>query len=128
MIVWRDLHCSCRQTIHPQIPRLAIIGYVDGPSSLPLFEIRCQWLAQFLDGKFNLPGIKDMEKDVEVWEGHMKQYAGRKFRRTCIGVSSIWANDQLCRDMGCNPRRKKGFLAEWFEPYGPTDYTGLASE
>ncbi|PKI64715.1 probable flavin-containing monooxygenase 1 [Punica granatum] len=68
-----------RQTIHPRIPCLAVIGHAESMSSLPLFEIRCQWLAQFLDGKFELPSIKEMEKDVNAWEGHMKQYPGRKF-------------------------------------------------
>ncbi|OWM72865.1 probable flavin-containing monooxygenase 1 [Punica granatum] len=114
-----------RQTIHPHIPSLAVIGYAESLANLPLFEIQCQWLAEFLEGNFVLPSIKEMEKDVKVWEEHRKQYAGRNFWRSCIGVSNIWAKDQLCKDMGCNPRRKKGFFAEWFQPYGPTDYVGL---
>lgn len=105
-----------------------MIGYAEGFSNVALFEIRCQWLAQLLDGKFNLPSIKEMEKDVKLWEDHMKQYAGTRFWRSCIGLSNIWANDQLCKDMGCNPRRKKGFFAEWFQPYGSADYAGLTSK
>ncbi|PKI64719.1 hypothetical protein CRG98_014935 [Punica granatum] len=35
--------------------------------------------------EFGLSSIKEMEKDVKAWEDHMKQYAGRNFRRSCIG-------------------------------------------
>ncbi|OWM72866.1 hypothetical protein CDL15_Pgr021172 [Punica granatum] len=101
------------------------MGYVEGLSNLPLLEIRSQWPAEFLEGNFELPSIKDMEKDVKVGEDHMNQYGRRNFWRSCFGVNDIWASDQLCKDLGCNPRRNKGFFAEWFQPYGPTDYAGL---
>ncbi|KAJ7962000.1 Flavin-containing monooxygenase [Quillaja saponaria] len=114
-----------RQIIHPQIPQLAILGYSEGLSNLFTSEIRCQWLAHFLDGKIELPSMKEMEKEIRMWEDHMKQYAGKKFWRSCIVISKIWYNDQLCKDMKCNPRRRKGFFAEWFFPYEPKDYAGL---
>ncbi|XP_030546743.2 probable flavin-containing monooxygenase 1 [Rhodamnia argentea] len=117
-----------RQVIHPRIPQLAVVGYAEGFANLPTSEIRCQWLAHFLDGNIKLPSIGAMEKDATRWEIHMKQYGGRNFWRSCIGTSNIWYNDQLCKDMNCNPRRKKGFLAEWFQPYGPTDYAGLTDQ
>lgn len=86
--------------------------------------MRCRWLSELLDGKFKLPRIKEMEKDAAEWEKYKKRYAGDKIYsgRSCIGALHIWYNDQLCKDMGWNPKRKKGFLAELFEPYGPLDY------
>lgn len=84
--------------------------------------MRCKWLAELLVGTFKLPGIKEMEEDVEKWDKYMKQYSGQYYRRSCIGALHIWYNDQLCKDMGWKPKRKKGFFAELFEPYGPMDY------
>ncbi|KAI3989190.1 hypothetical protein MKX01_033226 [Papaver californicum] len=56
-----------------------------------------------------------MEKDVLQWEKYMKRYSSQYYRNLAL----------LCKDMGCNPKRKKGLYAELFEPYGPMDYSNL---
>ncbi|PON46146.1 Dimethylaniline monooxygenase, N-oxide-forming [Parasponia andersonii] len=114
-----------RHIIHPRIPQLAVIGYAESLSSLCTSEMRCQWLAQFLTGNLKLPRIREMEKDVMMWENFLKQYSGKYFRGSCNASVHIWYNDQLCKDMGCKTRRKNGILAELFQPYGPADYAGL---
>ncbi|XP_038699237.1 probable flavin-containing monooxygenase 1 isoform X2 [Tripterygium wilfordii] len=113
-----------RHIIHPRIPQLAVIGQL-GLSSLGAAEIKCQWLAHFLDGNIELPSIREMEKDVVVWENHMKKYSGKYFMKGCA-LFTIWYNDQMCKDMGCKSRRKNGFFAEWFEPYSAMDYADLS--
>ncbi|KAK1693268.1 hypothetical protein QYE76_009965 [Lolium multiflorum] len=114
-----------REVIHPKIPQLAVLGYSESLSNLYTTEIRAKWITHFMDGGFRLPCSKAMQKDVLEWEKYMKRYSRGYFRRSCISVLNIWYNDQLCKDMGCNPRRKNGFFAELFEVYGPGDYANL---
>ncbi|TKY75533.1 flavin-containing monooxygenase 1 [Spatholobus suberectus] len=112
-----------RECIHPQIPQLAVIGFSESVSNLYTSEMRCRWVAELLDGTFKVPSIEEMKKDVEKWDEYMKTYSGQYYRRSCLAALHIWYNDQLCKDMHWNPRRKSGLLAELFEPYGPLDYS-----
>ncbi|KAG5559521.1 hypothetical protein RHGRI_009148 [Rhododendron griersonianum] len=115
------------QIIHPRIPQLAIIGYSKSLSNLHESEIQCRWLSRFLRGSIQLRGIGEMEKEIVQWENYTKRCAGKFRWRSCCIAIPLWYNDEMCRDMGCEPRRKKGFFAEWFEPYGPSDYVGLTT-
>ncbi|CAN1770737.1 Probable flavin-containing monooxygenase 1 [Linum perenne] len=103
-----------RDCIPPRIPQLAVLGFSESLSNL--------FTSELLDGRFKLPEIKEMEKDAARWDGYLKEYGGEYYKRSCIGALHIWHNDQLCKDMGWNPRRKSGLWAELFEPYGPLDY------
>ncbi|KAJ9560708.1 hypothetical protein OSB04_005868 [Centaurea solstitialis] len=97
-----------RECIPPRIPQVAIIGFSESISNLFTSEMRCRWVEELLDGKFKLPSIKEMEKDISNWDRYMKESAGEYHQRSSIAALDIWYNDQLCKDMGWNHRRKNG--------------------
>uniref|UniRef100_J3MZV4 Flavin-containing monooxygenase n=1 Tax=Oryza brachyantha TaxID=4533 RepID=J3MZV4_ORYBR len=102
---------------------MAVVGYSEGATNIHTCEMMAKWVARLLDGAFRLPGVRRMEESVAEWGRYMRRSGGAEhFRRSCLASVGIWYNDQLCRDMGCNPRRKKGLLAEWFHPYVAVDY------
>ncbi|KAL3734383.1 hypothetical protein ACJRO7_023698 [Eucalyptus globulus] len=118
-----------RECIHPRIPQLAILGYAESPSTLYTTEMRSKWLMQFLAGQFELPTIREMEDEARKWETCTRRHVQDKYRRYRVSVMlQIYCNDQLCRDMRCNPRRKNSLLAELFASYGPSDYKNLIPE
>jgi len=89
--------------------------------------MRSKWLAHLLAGNFKLPNTVEMEEDTIKWEKCMAYYAGeRGYKRFCVSVLlQIYSNDQLCKDRGCNPWRKKWLLSELFSPYCPSDYAKM---
>ncbi|KAF0910671.1 hypothetical protein E2562_004663 [Oryza meyeriana var. granulata] len=115
-----------RECVHPRIPQMAVIGYSESATNIHTCEMMAKWVARLLDGAFRLPPVRRMEENVAEWGRYMRRSGGAEhFRRSCLGGVSIWYNDQLCRDMGCDRWRKKGLLAEWFQPYGAVDYADI---
>nr|CAB3459750.1 unnamed protein product [Digitaria exilis] len=118
-----------RQCVHPRIPQMAVIGHPESPAIIQTYEMMAKWVAHLLDGEVRLPSVAEMERSVAEWDdwGRRSTTArgGGGCRKSCIGTV-MWYKDQLCRDMGHNPRRKKGaLLAEWLQPYGPADYADI---
>ncbi|KAF7142908.1 hypothetical protein RHSIM_Rhsim05G0048400 [Rhododendron simsii] len=98
-----DINTNCcfkRECVRAQVPLLAVIGFSERIANLYTSETRCRWLAELLDGKFKLPSIKKMEKDIAKWDEYMNRCSDKNYRRSGIGALHIWYNDQLCKDMG----------------------------
>ncbi|XP_057736754.1 probable flavin-containing monooxygenase 1 [Arachis stenosperma] len=110
-----------RGTIHPLIPNMAFLGYVESVANLHSSEIRSLWLSALLDQKFMLPTVPDMLahtlEEVEV----MKR-TSRFYKRHCISTYSINHTDQICHDLGWTSWRKNNWLAEAFSHYSSEDY------
>ncbi|WJX24523.1 monooxygenase [Trifolium repens] len=110
-----------RGTVHPSIPNMAFVGYVDSVSNLYTSEIRSMWLSGLLDNKFKLPSAEKMLsktiKDIEIMKNSTRFY-----KRNCITTFGINHNDEICEDLGWNTWRKKNLFEEAFTAYSALDY------
>ncbi|VAI20842.1 unnamed protein product [Triticum turgidum subsp. durum] len=123
-----------RESVHPRIPQMAVVGHAEGLNNMYASEMTAKWVARLLDGAFRLPGVRRMEESCVEWGRYYARRSGgggegQRPWRPCLGAVNVWYNDELCRDMGCDPRRKRvkgqGLLAEWFQPYGAVDYADI---
>ena len=118
-----------RHIIHPDLSNMAFIGRAATFSNSLTSHIASAWLAELLKGKFQLPERDEMLANIE----EMKQWK-RSFmpdissRSTVVKLHMVHYIDELLKDMGINPWRKKSKLAEWFQDYRPSDYREVLSE
>ncbi|XP_034683265.1 probable flavin-containing monooxygenase 1 [Vitis riparia] len=110
-----------RGTIHPLIPNMAFVGYVESVSNLHTSELRSKWLAQLVDEQFKLPTIEKMLEKTKKEMQVMKR-STRFYKRNCISTFSINHSDELCEDMGWKSLRKNTWFSEAFGPYTCQDY------
>ena len=121
LIKWIKLIDASRGTIHPLIPNMAFVGYIESVSNLATAELRCKWLARLADAHFKLPSVTKMleqiNKEIEV----MKRTT-RFYKRHCISTFSINHSDEIFKEMGESPWRKSNWISEVFSPYSSQDY------
>lgn len=111
----------CRGTIHPLIPNMAFVGYLESVSNLHSAELRCMWLSRLLDHHFYLPSVEKMMEQIDEEMDVMKNTT-RFYKRHCISTFSINHSDEICKEMGWKFWRKGSWLAEVFSPYNNQDY------
>ncbi|KAI9122866.1 hypothetical protein K1719_005755 [Acacia pycnantha] len=110
-----------RGTIHPLIPNMAFVGYVESVANLHSSELRSMWLSQLVDDKFKLPSIEKMLSHT-LEEMEVMKRSTRFYKRHCISTYSIKHSDELCEDMGWSSWRKKSWISEVLSPYRGADY------
>ncbi|XP_057717916.1 probable flavin-containing monooxygenase 1 [Arachis stenosperma] len=110
-----------RGTIHPLIPNMAFVGYIESISNLQTAELRCKWLARLADEQFKLPSVTKMIEQT-TQEIQIMKRTTRFYKRLCISTFSINHNDVICQEMGLNPWRKTSLFSEAFSPYTSQDY------
>jgi len=89
--------------------------------------LQALWLRHVLTGHVSLPSVEAMDLVVERERSWKRSWMPKKGDRAAIlQLHKMTYHDQLCSDMGVNPRRKGwNLLAEAFAPYSAADYADL---
>merc|ERR1712039_63407 len=117
-----------RNMFPTRVPDLCFVGSeVSTFNNILTQGLQALWLKQVLIGQVALPSLEAMEKTVATEQAWKRSWMPKKGDRAAIlQLHKMAYHDQLCRDMGVNPRRKGwNLLAEVFAPYSAADYTHL---
>ncbi|KAI0388996.1 hypothetical protein F5Y17DRAFT_470033 [Xylariaceae sp. FL0594] len=112
---------------------IAFIGLQNNLSTVITAHITALWISAYFSGQL----ARDASEDVQQLRyGTVLHNRFGKWR-----YPADWGNrapnfifdalpylDMLQRDLGLNPRRKGGVVAEMCKPYGPGDYRGITKE
>lgn len=108
---------------------LMFLGLVGDAQVLIWCEVSALWGVSFLAGMRDLPKKLDMDKEiatVHAWS--TRRYPGRGKAKPLAGLEIQDVIDTMMKDLGLEPRRKKGWFKDWFVPYRASDYEGIVEE
>lgn len=112
-----------RSMIPVDVPRLAFNGYNSSFFSQLNCEIGALWLADYLNGGFQLPSSKEQNKSVDRRLAWMKERTdGKHSKGTNIIPFSIHHIDELLGDMKMNIGRFARFK-QWLRAVQPSVYS-----
>jgi len=120
-----------RHVLHPATPGLAFVGRAASISSVLTYCLQAHWLARLIEGEVVLPDDAAMRADIaqmKEWKRAWIPFSSSRSARLIAHTQHY--HDELLRDMGINPLRKRGWLGplrEVFEPYQPSDYADIFS-
>jgi cation diffusion facilitator CzcD-associated flavoprotein CzcO len=120
-----------RHMIHPDLPNLAFIGRVSTFLSVATYAIQARWLAELIAGRVALPSRDEMLVEIAQmrdWKRSWMPFSPARAARVLLHMGHY--HDELLRDFGADPFRKRGVFAplkELMAPYQSSDYRDIAS-
>ncbi|MDX1711627.1 MAG: NAD(P)-binding domain-containing protein [Rhodovibrionaceae bacterium] len=120
-----------RHMLHPAVPGLAFIGRASTVCSILTYSLQARWLAELLKGAHSLPDADVMRHDIEQmrsWKRSWMPPSGARSARLIIHMQHY--HDELVKDLGVSPLRKRGVFAplkELIFPYEPADYGSIVA-
>lgn len=120
-----------RHMLQPKVPNLVFIGRASTICSVLTYSLQARWLAELIAGRHRLPEAEVMLKeiaDMKAWKRAWMPFSPSRSARLIVHMQHY--HDELLRDFGANPLRKRGPwapLKEVIEPYEPADYRDIVS-
>jgi hypothetical protein len=120
---------------------VAFVGFVSNFSNILTAHLQGLWVGAYFARKLS----PDAERTLDTEQGDGEQLRRETVLHNRFGrwrypvdwgssrapsfiFDAVPFMDLLQRDLGLDPHRKKGALAEAFSPYGPEDYRGVNDE
>jgi len=120
-----------RHMMHPDLPNLAFVGRATAVSNILTHGLQARWLADLLTGRISLPARTEMLREIEAIETWKRSWMPHsRARSTRVFMHAQYYHDELMRDIGADPLRKRGFFAplkELLAPYEPRDYRAIVA-
>lgn len=116
---------------------IAFAGFMMNFNTTTNDHIQALWInAYFLGQGLSLPNLDDDEERNKMrYEtvlysrfGKWRYPAGRGSQFPDMVFDALPYVDLLARDLGVRVHRKGGGVKEWYEPYGPEDYSDVVQE
>lgn len=119
-----------RNLVHPDVPRLAFVGYNSSLYSQLTSEIGARWAARWFMGELRLPPRQAVLREVRArWEWVRANRPQGTASGTCIVPFNFHYIDDLLRDMGARTvRRPLNRFREVMLPVDPSVYANLKAE
>ncbi len=120
-----------RHMLHPDLPNLTFIGRASTFLSIVTYSIQARWLAEAVAGRIALPDRDAMLAEIALmqrWKRSWMPFSSARSARVLLHMANY--HDELLRDFGANPFRKRGVFAplkELIEPYQSSDYRDIVS-
>jgi dimethylaniline monooxygenase (N-oxide forming) len=119
-----------RNLVHPDVPRLAFVGYNSSLYSQLTSEIGARWAARWFTGELRLPPRDQVLREMEArWTWVRENRPGGVASGTCIIPFTFHYVDDLLRDLGARTvRRRLNRVREVMLPFDPSVYANLKAE
>lgn len=121
-----------RHMLHPDLPNLVFVGRASTFTSVLTYTLQARWLAEAIAGRIALPGRDAMLAEIsrlQDWKRAWMPFSAGRGARLLLHM--LHYHDELLRDFGANPLRKRGILAplkELLVPYQPSDYRAIVAD
>jgi dimethylaniline monooxygenase (N-oxide forming) len=119
-----------RNLAHPDVPRLAFVGYNSSLYSQLTSEVGSHWVARWFTGELRLPPREQVLAAMEArWQWLRENRPLGTANGTCVVPFNLHHIDDMLRDLGARTvRRPLNRIAEWMMPVDPAWYAGLKAE
>ncbi|HYR10292.1 MAG TPA: hypothetical protein VEQ60_21130, partial [Longimicrobium sp.] len=119
-----------RNLVHPDVPRLAFVGYNSSLYSQLTSEIGARWAARWFMGELRLPPRETVLREMEARWAWVRENRPRGVASgTCIVPFNFHYVDDLLHDMGARTvRRPLNRIKEVMLPFDPSVYANLKAE